>query len=248
MTLHLVRGEEGFHQYEVKGYEGNPVIAGTEWKVHDNARPQPVRVTPGTYTDPGKAPSDAEILFDGTSMDHFQDTEWCMKNGVIVAGKGGLSSRKAYGDCRLHVEWRVPAALNTQEPSCMGNSGIFLMGRYELQVFDSYSCRIYADGSAAAIYGQTPPMFNACRKPGEWQTFDIFFMAPVFEDDKLVNPAYITVLHNGVFVHINTEITGPTKHNKVLPYTPHKARMPFYLQGHGSPVEYRNIWIRDLEE
>ena len=150
----------------------------------------------------------------------------------------------ATASCTLNV--RTPTTINTNKINNSGNSGIFLMSRYELQVFDSYSVEIYADGSAAAIYGQTPPMFNVCRKPGEWQTYDIYFKAPVFDGEKLVKPAYITVLHNGVFVHINTEITGPTRHNKALPYEAHPPKQPFYLQGHGSPVEYRNIWIRDL--
>ena len=128
----------------------------------------------------------------------------------------------------------------------MGNSGIFLMGLYELQIYDSYSSKIYADGSAAAMYGQTPPLVNVCRKPGEWQSFDIVFVAPVFEEGKLVEAARITVLHNGVLVQNHTKILGPTTHKALLSYEPHAAALPLMIQGHGSPVEFRNLWIRKL--
>ncbi|QBG46886.1 DUF1080 domain-containing protein [Verrucomicrobia bacterium S94] len=195
---------------------------------------------------PAAPPSDADVLFDGTALDKFRKNSWSVKDGNIVAGKGGLSSGRTYGDMQMHIEWRTPNPPEPEKPGSMGNSGIYIMGRYELQIFDSYSCCIYADGSAGAIYGQTPPMVNVCRKPGEWQTYDIWFKAPVFEGEKLISPARITVLHNGVFIHVNTEIKGPTRHNKTTAYVPHPARLPFFLQGHGSAVEFRNIWIRDL--
>ncbi|WOO41476.1 DUF1080 domain-containing protein [Rubellicoccus peritrichatus] len=240
--------EEGFHRFKNPGYDQNPLIPGSKWKIHDNDRPTPPRVIPGSYVEQGvkAAPEDAEILFDGTSLENFWNNEWILKDGYVVAGKGGLTSRKAYGDCQLHIEWRTPDPSVAIKNARMGNSGIYFMGRYELQIFDSYSCEIYPDGSAAALYGQTPPLFNVSRKPGEWQTFDIHFKAPVFEDNKLVSPASMTVLHNGVFVQINTELTGPTSHNKPELYSPHKPRLAFFLQGGKSPVEYRNIWIRDL--
>ena len=128
----------------------------------------------------------------------------------------------------------------------MGNSGVFFMQRYELQVFDSYTSKIYADGSAGAIYGQTPPLVNVCQPPGKWQTYDVVFTAPKFAEGKLIEPARITVLHNGVLIQNNTRILGPTKHKKALPYQPHAAKLPFFLQGHSNPVEFRNIWIREL--
>jgi hypothetical protein len=128
----------------------------------------------------------------------------------------------------------------------MGNSGVFMMGLYEIQVYDSYSSKIYADGSAAAIYGQTPPLVNACRKPGEWQTYDIIFTAPAFEDGELARPGAVTMLHNGVLVHGDTKLLGATAHRAAPGYTPHASRLPIVLQGHGSPVEYRSIWLRDL--
>lgn len=244
----LAYGEEGYQQYEARGYDKNPLIPGSSWRVHDNDRPQPTRVLPGNYVEQGvsAAPADTEILFDGRSLEHFQKNQWLLKEGYVVAGNGGLVTKKSYGDCQLHIEWRTPDPSVATMPARMGNSGIYFMGRYELQVYDSYSSKIYADGSAGALYGQTPPLVNVCRKPGEWQTFDVYFTAPVFTGDKLVAPARMTVLHNGVFVQVNTELTGPTNHNKPMLYEPHKPRLPFTLQGSKSPVEYRNIWIRDL--
>lgn len=241
----IAYAEEGFHKVKAPGYPDMPKIEGTEFTVHQADRAQPPRVIPAPYSGSAPIPSDAEVLFDGTHLDNFAKTEWILKDGVVIAMKGGLASKKAYGDMHLHVEWRAPNPPRGG-PMSMGNSGIFIMGKYELQVFDSYTCEIYADGSAAAIYGQTPPMFNVCRAPGEWQTYDIYFTAPAFEGEKLTKPAYITVLHNGVFVHVNTEIKGPTRHKQAKPYESHDARRPFYLQGHGNPVEYRKIWVRDL--
>jgi len=241
--------EEGFHEYENRGHDENPLIPGTTWKVHDNTRPQPPRVMPGEF-DAGatEVPSDAIVLFDGTSLDRFGKTEWKIVDGHVVAGKGSLTTRQTFGDCQLHVEWRAPVpVVPVKKASNMGNSGIFFMWQYELQIFDSYSCKIYADGSAAAIYGQTPPLVNVCRKPGEWQTYDIHFTAPAFEGEKLIKPARITVHHNGVLVQNDTEILGKTRHNTVPAYKAHPARGQIGFQGHGSPVEYRNIWIRDLE-
>lgn len=250
ITASMALAEPGFHQYEVAGYDNTPLVPGSPWKVHDHDRPQPPRVPPGEYVeqDVPAAPADAEILFDGSSLEQFLTSKWTLKGGYVVAGEGSLTSRKAYGDCQLHVEWRVPnPSLASEKPSNMGNSGIYFMWRYEVQVFDSYSCRIYPDGSAAAVYGQTPPLANVCRKPGEWQIYDIVFTAPEFEGKGLLKPARLTVLHNGVVVHNNTEILGTTAHKKEQVYDPHAPRLPIAFQGHKSPVEYRNIWIRDLE-
>ncbi|MEO2048164.1 MAG: DUF1080 domain-containing protein [Pirellulales bacterium] len=242
--------EDGFHKYECLGSDNYPLIPGATWKVHDIARPHPTRIIPGSYVERGvlAAPADAEILFDGTSLEHFQENQWHLKEGFVVAGKGGLTSKKGYGDCQLHIEWRTPSPSATTVTWNMGNSGIYFMGLYELQVFDSYSCKVYPDGSAGALYGQTPPLVNVARKPGEWQTFDVLFTAPVFEGDKLTSSARMTVLHNGAFVQVNTELTGPTNHKEPTPYAPHRRRLPFFLQGNKSPVEYRNIWIRDLSQ
>ncbi len=252
LLMYLLSGsvyaEEGFYEFKSPGYPGNPLIPGSKWKIHDNDRPTPPRVEPGAYIEQGvaAAPADAEILFDGTSLEHFWKNEWILKDGYVVAGKGSLGSNKAYGDFQMYIEWRTPDPSVVDKNSKMGNSGIYIMGRYELQIFDSYSCKTYADGSAGAIYGLIPPLVNVSRKPGEWQTFDIYFKAPVFDGEKLVSPARMTVLHNGVFIHIDSKLVARTGHNRPKLYEPHSAREPFFLQGNKCPVEFRNIWIRDL--
>lgn len=239
--------EDGFHAVRVPHKYDTPQIAGSPYRVHQQDRPQPPRIVPGPV-DAGvwlEPPSDAEVLFDGRSLDRFRATKWTVNDQVIVAGEGSLITKTSYGDCQLHVEWRTPSPRSGPSMSS-GNSGVFFMQRYELQIFDSYSCRIYADGSAGAIYGQTPPKVNACRPPGEWQTYDVHFTAPVFQDDSVVEPAQITVLHNGVFIHSGTTIKGPTRHKEAFPYKRHPSRQPILFQGHHSPVEFRNVWVRDL--
>ncbi|MEM1108109.1 MAG: DUF1080 domain-containing protein [Planctomycetota bacterium] len=241
--------EEGFHEFRHYGYAGNPLVPGLEWKIHDNDRPIPPRVIPGPYDEQAIAepPSDAEVLFDGNGLEQFNKNEWILKDGFVRAHSGPLQSKKRYGDMQMHIEWRTPNPPLTEKKGAMGNSGIYIMGRYELQIHDSYSCRMYADGSAGAIYGQWPPLVNASRPPGEWQTFDLYFTAPVFDGGEVVEPARITVLHNGVFVQVDTELIGPTSHNKPKPYEAHADRLPFFLQGGKNPVEFRNIWVRDLD-
>ncbi|MBB6428926.1 3-keto-disaccharide hydrolase [Algisphaera agarilytica] len=241
--------EEGFYQYKHPGHPDNPLVPGMQWKVHDNDRPHAPRVIPGSYDEQAimAPPSDAEILFDGTHLDAFNENKWFLKDGYVIAHWGGLQSKKAYGDMQMHLEWRTPNPPLTEKVGAMGNSGIYIMGLYELQIYDSYSSRIYADGAAGAMYGQWPPLVNASRPPGEWQTFDIYFTAPVFDGDQVIEPAKITVLHNGIFIHVDTVLTGPTSHRKPKAYEPHADRLPFYLQGGKNPVEFRNIWVRDLE-
>ncbi len=239
--------EEGFHRFAYPGYEDTPLIAGTLFRVHQKGRAQPPRVVPEHRLEAGAnpAPADATILFDGHTVDSFQNTAWQIKDGALVAGQGNLVTRAAYGDCQIHLEWRAPVP-PSGKPNNMGNSGLFLMGLYELQIFDSYSCRIYADGSAAAIYGQAPPLVNVCAAPGQWQSYDVVFQAPVFKDGSLLKAARITVFHNGVLVHHHTKILGPTRHRSAKPYVEHPARLPLMIQGHDSPVAFRNMWIRDL--
>lgn len=239
--------EPGWFKYEYPGYDDTPMIPGSEFRVHQQDRPQPPRVIPPeTNGAPECAPpSDAIVLFNGTSLEHFDENTWKVKDGILIAGHGNLQTKEAFGDCQMHIEWRTPNPPEG-EPANMGNSGVFFMGLYELQIYDSYSSKIYADGSAAAMYAQTPPLVNVCRKPGEWQSFDVIFTAPVFEDNKLVEPGWITVLHNGVLVHNRTQILGPTAHRAYEPYKPHAAELPLMIQGHGSPVTFRNIWIRKL--
>jgi len=241
--------EEGFHQYELPGYTDTPLLPGGEFRVHQKDRPLPQRVIPPDLNAAAEssAPSDATVLFDDKNLDHFQPTSWPVKEGVLIADKGNLLTKSAYGDCQFHVDWRSPNSAQGS-PSNMGNSGILFMGLYELQIYDSFSSKIYADGSAAAIYGQIPPLVNACRKPGEWQTYDVIFMAPKFDKDgKLLEAARITVLHNGVLVQNNTKILGPMAYKATYPYKAHAAKLPLMIQGHNSPVEFRNIWIRELD-
>jgi hypothetical protein len=165
----------------------------------------------------------------------------------VVAKTGSIRTKTGFGDCQLHVEWAAPT-LVSGEGQGRGNSGVFLMDTYEVQVLDSYNNVTYADGMAASVYGQYPPLVNACRKPGEWQIYDIIFHRPRYDaGGKLLAPARMTVLHNGVLVHDNVELTGPTAHKARPPYKVHPDKLPLSLQDHGNPVRYRNIWLRPLE-
>ena len=242
------------------GYSDTPKLP-SGWRVHDIARPQPKAVTPGAQV--GQAPSDAIVLFDGTDLSSWkgakQDNEkkkkynpkgealWKVENDYMqCTPTGDLYTKQAFGDCQLHIEWQSenPPKGDSQG---RGNSGVFMMGMYETQVLDCYNNRTYADGTAGCVYGQTPPMVNACRKPGEWQAYDIIFQAPRFEGEKLVSPAYVTVLLNGVLVQHKTEILGPTNHKKLPVYKPHAEKLPIKLQDHNNPTRFRNIWIRELD-
>ena len=226
------------------------------YAVHDGKRPQPAVVDPGlasTRAKPGRAPSDAIVLFDGTNLSKWTDknggpARWKLGAGYfeVVPGTGQLYTRESFGDCQLHVEFAepVPASGEGQE---RGNSGVFLHDLYEVQVLDSYRSETYPDGQAAAIYGQFPPLVNASRPPGEWQSYDIVFHGPRFDaDGKLLRPARMTVLHNGVLVQDDVVLTGPTAAQGHPPYRPGPDKRPLSLQDHGNPVRYRNIWIREL--
>jgi hypothetical protein len=247
------------HKDRTLGYDDTPYLPGAKWRVHDIIRPRPQVVTPGTESSqdrPGRAPSDAIVLFDGTDFTHWtaivkgQPTEpkWKLENGYmeIVNGAGSINTKEKFGDMQLHVEWASPAQVEGKSQD-RGNSGILLMGRYEIQVLDSYENPTYADGQAAAIYGQTPPLVNASRKPGEWQTYDIFFEAPRFEGGKLAMPGYVTVVHNGVLVQNHREIIGRTPHAQVGTYAAHAPEESLQLQNHHEAVRYRNIWARRLQ-
>ena len=202
--------------------------------------------------DPGPAggpPSDAVVLFDGTDMSQWRHAErWKVKDGAAVSGGNDIQSKQEFGDCQLHVEWATPATVRGVGQG-RGNSGVFMMGLYEIQILDSYDNETYPDGQAAAIYKQHPPMVNACRKPGQWQTYDILWQAPRFDSrGKLLKPAYVTVLQNGVAVQNHFELQGPTSWDQKAHYTPHPPKGPIGLQFHGNPVRFRNIWVRDLKE
>jgi hypothetical protein len=226
-----------------------------QWPIHDEARPMPPVVDPGPAGPPAAVPADAVVLFGGTDLSAWTTAKgtpagWLVRDGYmeVVKGRGAVRTTNAFGDCQLHMEWASPApAVGSGQDR--GNSGVFLMDTYEVQVLDSYESKTYADGMAGAIYGQFPPLVNASRKPGEWQTFDIVFHRPRFDaSGALVAPARMTVFHNGILVHDNDELTGPTANKARPPYKAHADRLPISLQDHSHPVRFRNIWIRDLEK
>jgi hypothetical protein len=238
------------------GYTDTPVLPGQKWKVHDIDRPRPRVITPAAT--PGGAPSDAVVLFDGKDLSKWfqrgrrgappiNEPKWKLENGCVevAGGTGDLLTKDKFGDCQLHIEWAAPTEI-TGDSQWRGNSGVLIMSRYEIQVLDCYDNPTYADGQAGAIYGQYPPLVNASRKPGQWQSFDIVFEAPRFEGEKLVKPAYVTVFHNGVLVHHRQEIIGRMAHRQVGTYAPHGPEEPLMLQDHDTPVRYRNIWVRRL--
>ncbi|MGI8916072.1 MAG: 3-keto-disaccharide hydrolase [Chloroflexota bacterium] len=237
------------------GYSDTPLIPGSEYRVHDSTRPQPTIVTPGTSSiaaAAGLPPSDAVILFDGSDLSGWTNLKgeaaaWKVANGYmeVAPRSGDIRTVREFGDCQLHVEWAAPGEVKGDSQG-RGNSGVFLMGRYEIQVLDCYDNPTYADGTAAAIYGEFPPLVNPSRKPGEWQFYDIIWTAPRFDGEKLVAPAYLTMLFNGVLVHNHRALVGQTSHRKVDPWVAHPATGPLKLQDHGNPMRFRNIWYRPL--
>ena len=236
------------------GYDDTPMQPGGRWHIHDGKRPQPPVVTPGVKNaDPVPPPSDATVLI-GTRDDlgAWQMTDgapatWTMKGGVVETGKGLMRTRAEFTDFQLHVEFATPTTVKGDGQG-RGNSGVFLLGKFEVQVLDSYNNPTYPDGQAAAMYGQHPPLVNASRPPGEWQTYDIVFTAPRFAQARLDKPAIATVFHNSVVVHNGDAFWGPTAHRKIDPYTPDTAKGPITLQDHGNPVWYRNVWIRPIAD
>jgi hypothetical protein len=255
----LIAAAAAAHAEEEKaptGYSDTPQLPNSPWKVHDDKRPRPAVVTPGTSGNdehPGKAPSDATVLFDGSNLDAWQSekggpAKWKVEHGYmeVVGDSGDIQTKQKFGDYQLHVEFAEPNPPkgNSQE---RGNSGVFLAGLYEVQVLDSYDNFTYADGQASAIYGQSPPLVNASRKPGEWQSYDIIFDAPRFSaDGKVTSTGFVTVLHNGVVTQNHTALLGPSVHHALPKWKPHDLQMPLKLQDHTFPVRYRNIWIRPL--
>ena len=218
----------------------------SEYKVHDESRPRPVKV-PNQGAVTTKAPEGATVLFDGRNMDAFT-RKWKISGGKMIASPRNNNTKESFGSCYLHVEWRIPANRKVDGQSG-GNSGIFFMGKYEVQVMESHKNETYADGQAAALYGQTPPMVNASAPHGEWQSYDIIFEAPVYGEDGMITPAYVTVVHNGVVVHARQKYYGPTTHKKAATYPKnHPEKAPISFQWHNDPVEFRNIWVQDLSE
>jgi hypothetical protein len=238
------------------GYTDTPLIPGTQWHVHDGNRPQPPIVTPGepsTAEKAGTAPSDAVVLFDGKDLSKWksgkEDAKWVVRDGFFecVPKAGYLQTRDSFGpDVQLHIEWAAPTPPQGSSQG-RGNSGVFFYGgTYEIQVLDNYDNPTYPDGQASALYGQWPPLVNASRKPGEWQTYDIIFEAPRWKDGKLESPAYATVFHNGVLTQLRRPLFGGTTHRKINEYRDHGPKGPIALQDHGNPVRFRNVWIREL--
>jgi hypothetical protein len=236
---------------------GRPLSAQqpVEWPVNSMERPHPPVVDPGPERPPEPAPSDALVLFDGHDLSAWlkydgSDPGWRVHDDEleVVGGSGSIMTRQRFGNIQLHLEWAAPMP-PTGEGQERGNSGVFLMGKYEVQVLDCWQNVTYADGQAAATYGQTPPLVNACRPPGKWQSYDIIFHRPRFTvDGKVQRPARVTVLHNGVLVQDGVAFTGQTVHGKPAIYEPHADRLPLILQDHGNPVRYRNIWVRELRD
>ena len=230
------------------GLYGDTPDAKHAWSVHDMNRPQP----PVIQALPGQPPSDAIVLFDGTSFDNWsadngEPTKWALKDGAMesVRGAGSIRTKQSFGDCQLHVEWASPAEVKNGGQG-RGNSGVFLMGQHEVQVLDSYDSPTYPDGQAGSVYAENPPMVNACRKPGEWQTYDIIFHQPVWEGDVMKFPGSVTVLHNGVLVQDHWELEGLSTHCQRRPVSKYGEKGPLKFQDHGDPVRFRNIWIREI--
>jgi len=241
------------------GFTDTPLLPGLPWHVHDPARPHPKVVTPGPQ--PGQPPSDAIVLFDGRDLSKWTTARlgraaytigtgpapWKVGNGYfeVVPRSGDIASKEKFGDVQLHVEWMEPGDVHGVSQD-RGNSGVFLMGLFEIQVLDSFTSRTYADGQAGAMYGQWPPLVNAVRKPGEWQTYDIVFEAPHYAGERLTRPASMTVFLNGVLLHNHKEEMGPTIYRQVPKYAAGPSEGPIVLQDHGHPVRFRNIWVRRL--
>jgi len=247
---------------EVDHSHEGPQQPWSKWKVHDMERPAPPVVTPGTAStaeQPGKPPSDAVVLFDGTDLSRWQavgggEPTFTLQDGIMLStnlkdpkNNKYIETKDEFGDVQVHVEWSEPTPASGTSQG-RGNSGVFLMGKFEVQVLDNFENPTYPDGQCSAVYGQYPPQVNVCRPPGEWQTYDIIFTRPRYEGSQVKEPAYVTVLQNGVLTQNHQKIEGPTGHKIVAKYPetfPEKG--PLQLQFHGNPIRYRNIWVRPLE-
>jgi hypothetical protein len=255
--------EGATNQVNTDGFRDTPIIPGTKWHLHDPDRPQPPVVTPGsTFSQGAPAPSDAEVLFDGKDLAKWQnnrgqDATWRVVDGYVETAPrgGGIRTRGKWADFQLHVEWAAPNPPRGAGQG-RGNSGILINGLYEVQVLDSYQALTYPDGQAGAIYGQSPPLVNASKPPGEWQTYDIIFESPRWsEQGELIKKANVTVIHNGVVLHHKREYFGRTDGVGGVPHTalgtygsPHPPEVFIELQYHSNPVRFRNIWVRKLGE
>ena len=241
--------------------DGSPLgdpLPGQKWKVHDRNRPQPRKVTPGLPMAIELPPSDAIVLFDGKNLSQWNGTgrggalgepRWKVENGYVemVPGSGGMVTKEKFGDIQLHLEWITPTGADPSRVGQQrGNSGVVLMGRYEIQVLSSFDNPTYPEGAAGSLYGMYPPMVNPCRPEGEWNSYDIIFESPRFDGEKVVKAACVTLIFNGVLVHHRVELLGSTAVEPIAKYQPHPPEEPFSLQAHAGPVRYRNIWVRKL--
>ena len=230
-----------------------------QWGPNDRNRPQPPIITPGTASTQAKAgvhPSDAVVLFNGKDLSNWEAVNgggpaiWKVRQGYfeVAPGTGDIQTKQVYGDCQLHVEWAAPNPPKGKDQD-RGNSGAFLQGLYEIQVLDSFQNVTYADGQAASVYGQYPPLVNAARPPGQWQTYDIILHGARFDQGgKLLRPANVSVIFNGVLVQDHVDIKGPNVRRLDAPYEPTAEKLPLRLQDHHHPVRYRNLWFRKLHE
>ena len=238
------------------GYSDTPMLPGQPWRVHDINRRNPPIVDPGPAPEHiAPAPSDAIVLFDGTNLDAWEHggnkpAQWELVDGdamQVKPGSGDLYTKQSFRDVQLHIEWATPAKVEGDSQH-RGNSGVFFFGRYEIQILDSFENKTYADGQAAALYGQYPPLVNASRGPGQWQSYDIVFEGPLFDKDgSVIKPAIVTVFHNGVLVQNHRAMIGATQHRAVAEYKAHDLTGPIKLQDHGNPMRFRNIWVRPLD-
>lgn len=238
-------------QAPIHGYTDTPIIPGTPWHVHDPHRPQPA-IIEGTSALTTPAPADGIVLFDGSGLDAFMADDgsaaaWTVSDGTMrTNGTGSVTTREAFGDIQLHVEFMAPNP-DEGDGQSRGNSGLFFMGQYEVQILDSYQNPTYPDGQAGALYGQEPPLVNASAPAQSWQSYDIVFEAPRFAaDGTVISPAFVTVLHNGVLVQNRTAFDGATAHRALAHYTAHDDALPLSIQDHGQEIALRNIWVRKL--
>ena len=229
------------------GLYGDTPDAKHAWAVHDMNRPRPAIIT----ADPGKPPSDAVVLFDGSSLDAWRSGDdvckWKIVEGgamEVVPKTGEIRTKDSFGDCQLHLEFATPPAEGSSQGR--GNSGVFLMGMHEIQVLDCYDNDTYPDGQCSSVYAENPPLVNACRKPGEFQTYDIVFHQPIWDGETLKHPGTVTVLHNGVLTQDNWEFEGLSTHCQRKPLKPYATKLPLKLQDHGNRMRFRNIWIREI--
>jgi len=230
------------------GLYGDTPDAKHAWAVHDNNRPRPAIIT----ADPGKTPSDAVVLFDGSSLDAWLDKDgkpcrWAIIDGAmqVVPGTGEVQTKASFGDCQLHIEFATPTKVEGSSQG-RGNSGVFPMGMHEIQVLDCFDNDTYPDGQCSSVYAENPPLVNACRKPGEWQTYDIVFHQPIWDGETLKHPGTVTVIHNGVLTQDNWEFEGLSTHCQRRPLKPYATKLPLKLQDHNNPMRFRNIWIREI--